>query len=34
MFERFLEERVAHPRQPEIRFFDESILAKLNRSKT
>lgn len=34
MFERFLEERTANPTQPEVRFFDESIAAKLNRSKT
>ncbi|CAM9758208.1 unnamed protein product [Chrysoparadoxa australica] len=34
MFERFMEERSARPNQPEIRFFEESILAKLNRSKT
>ncbi len=34
MFERFVEERIANPKQPEILFFDESIIAKLNRSKT
>ena len=34
MFERFLEERTATPTPPEVRFFDESIAAKLNRSKT
>lgn len=34
MFERFLEERTTNPTQPEVRFFDESIAAKLNRSKT
>ncbi|CAN0413434.1 unnamed protein product, partial [Laminaria digitata] len=34
MFERFLEERTANPTPPEVRFFDESIAAKLNRSKT
>ncbi|CAN0543196.1 unnamed protein product, partial [Ectocarpus sp. 12 AP-2014] len=34
MFERFLEERTGNPTQPEVRFFDESIAAKLNRSKT
>ncbi|CAN0401931.1 unnamed protein product, partial [Discosporangium mesarthrocarpum] len=34
MFERFLEERTADHTQPEVRFFDESIVAKLNRSKT
>eukprot|EP00547_Thalassionema_nitzschioides_P007486 CAMPEP_0194204628 /NCGR_PEP_ID=MMETSP0156-20130528/4096_1 /TAXON_ID=33649 /ORGANISM="Thalassionema nitzschioides, Strain L26-B" /LENGTH=1620 /DNA_ID=CAMNT_0038930687 /DNA_START=42 /DNA_END=4904 /DNA_ORIENTATION=- len=33
MFQRFLEERNEHPEDPEIRFFDESIIAKLNRSK-
>lgn len=33
MFQRFLEERMDNPDHPEIRFFDESILAKLNRSK-
>jgi DENN domain-containing protein 5 len=33
MFQRFLEERVEDPENTEIRFFDESILAKLNRSK-
>lgn len=34
MFERFLEERTSNTGQPEVRFFDESIAAKLNRSKT
>lgn len=34
MFERFLEERTGNATQPEVRFFDESIAAKLNRSKT
>lgn len=34
LFERFLEERTTNPTQPEVRFFDESIAAKLNRSKT
>ncbi len=33
MFQRFLEERMDNPDQPEIRFFDESIVAKLNRSR-
>ena len=33
MFQRFLEERKDNPNQPEIRFFDESIIAKNNRSK-
>lgn len=33
IFQRFLEERKENPDGPEIRFFDESILAKLNRSK-
>jgi len=33
MFQRFLEDRLADPDHPEIRFFDESILAKINRSK-
>jgi hypothetical protein len=34
MFERFLEERYTRPDLPEIRFFDESIIEKLNRSRT
>jgi hypothetical protein len=34
MFERFIEERIANPNHPQIKFFDESIIAKLNRSKT
>ena len=33
MFQRFLEERKENPMDPEIRFFDESIIAKTNRSK-
>ena len=33
MFQRFLEERNEAPEDPEIRFFDESIIAKHNRSK-
>lgn len=33
MFQRFLEERMENPGQTEIRFFDEAIVAKLNRSK-
>ncbi|KAG5189173.1 hypothetical protein JKP88DRAFT_303023 [Tribonema minus] len=33
MFERFLEEQLSHPDQPEIRFFEESIVQKLNRGK-
>lgn len=33
MFQRFLEEREENPMDPQIRFFDESIIAKLNRSK-
>jgi hypothetical protein len=33
MFQRFLEERQDNPGQPELRFFDESIIAKRNRSK-
>lgn len=33
IFQRFLEERMDNPEYHEIRFFDESILAKLNRSK-
>jgi hypothetical protein len=33
IFQRFLEERMENPDYHEIRFFDESILAKLNRSK-
>jgi len=32
-FQRFLEERKENPEIPEIRFFDESIIAKRNRSK-
>ncbi|GAB5037240.1 Hypothetical protein NocV09_06800120 [Nannochloropsis oceanica] len=34
MFERFIEERQTEPDHPQIKFFDESIIAKLNRSKT
>jgi hypothetical protein len=34
MFQRFLEERKENPDDPEILFFDESIIAKQNRSKT
>ena len=33
LFQRFLEERKDNPEIPEIRFFDESIIAKRNRSK-
>jgi hypothetical protein len=33
MFQTFLEERQDNPGQPELRFFDESIIAKRNRSK-
>ena len=33
MFQRFLEERKDNPDHPEMRFFDESIVAKNNRSK-
>jgi hypothetical protein len=33
MFQRFLEERKDNPMDPEFRFFDESIIAKINRSK-
>jgi hypothetical protein len=33
MFDRFLEERQQNPRNPVVVFFDESINAKLNRSK-
>lgn len=33
MFDRFLEERQENPRNPVVVFFDESINAKLNRSK-
>ena len=33
LFQRFLEERKENPELPEIRFFDESIIAKRNRSK-
>ena len=33
MFRRFLEERQDNPEDPEIRYFDESIIAKTNRSK-
>lgn len=32
MFERFIEERIENPQASEFLFFDESILAKLNRS--
>ena len=32
MFERFIEERVVNENDPEIRFFNESINAKMNRS--
>lgn len=34
MFERFIEERIANPEQAEVLFFDESIIAKNNRSKS
>lgn len=33
LFQRFLEERKENPNLPEVRFFDESIIAKMNRSK-
>ena len=33
MFQRFLEERLENPDTPEIRFFDESIVEKYNRSR-
>uniref|UniRef100_A0A7S4R4H9 UDENN domain-containing protein n=2 Tax=Ditylum brightwellii TaxID=49249 RepID=A0A7S4R4H9_9STRA len=33
MFERFVEERITSPDQPEMRLFDETIVAKNNRSK-
>jgi hypothetical protein len=33
MFDRFLEERQQNPNNPVVVFFDESINAKLNRSK-
>ena len=33
MFERYIEERIANPNQCEVRIFDESIVAKKNRSK-
>lgn len=33
MFSNFLDERISNPNLPEILFFDENILAKLNRSK-
>jgi hypothetical protein len=33
LFQRFLEERQENPGDPEIKFFDESIIAKHNRSK-
>lgn len=32
-FQHFLEERKANPETPEVRFFEESIIAKVNRSK-
>jgi hypothetical protein len=34
MFERFIEERISNPGQPEIMFFNESIIQKMNRSAT
>lgn len=34
MLDKFIEERLTCPNQPEIKFFDESIADKLNRSKT
>jgi len=34
MFERFIEERLVNPSENEVRFFDESIIQKKNRSKT
>jgi hypothetical protein len=34
MFERFIEERVTKSSDPEIRFFNESIVQKMNRSAT
>lgn len=33
LFMNYIQERMDYPEQPEIKFFDESILAKLNRSK-
>jgi hypothetical protein len=33
LFQHFLEERKENPETPEIRYFDEAIIAKLNRSK-
>jgi len=33
MFDRFLEERRENQDDPEVKFFDESISAKINRSK-
>jgi len=32
MFERFLHDVISQPDRPEVRFFDESIVAKMNRS--
>lgn len=34
LFEQFIEERMANPHQSEVKFFDESIIQKKNRSKT
>jgi hypothetical protein len=34
MFEKFAEECAEHPNQAEVRFFNESILEKMNRSAT
>jgi len=34
MFERFIEERITSPDEPEIRFFNESIIQKMNRNKS
>jgi len=34
MFERFLEERITNNEHPEVKFFNESITAKINRSKS
>jgi hypothetical protein len=33
LFDRFIEERRESPQDPEVRFFDESINAKVNRSR-
>ena len=34
MFERFIQESITNPNKPEIKYFNESIIAKKNRSRT